>query len=291
MSPPIHPVSPIEVEDEPGDIQIFDIGLGKVAKGQSQLRFNSEGIYTARETAVLVRCALVDTVHGPFSTTDTTPHTLLVFDFQLDYIKTTRTIHEAMITLVIGGVKRIHQIAPQKRISFDPQEQTIKVTKGGKGELGIDYGAKLTGGGNLEKEVEAVRIKYATARGWTQHYPKRGPNDKTPHNCVNWSIIENPAKKDEGVPPHFRAAVLLERDGNERVQLEMAIDSTADLLTGIEDFGRKLMGGVPKGELEINPEDQSTHRLKDYSTTALGAEDLNEIAQLSLGSLADKLFH
>ena len=278
---------PQDSDDESNLIHTVDIGLGVVSTTDSQLRFNQDGVYIARETAVLVRCSLIECVHGIFSQDDPVPCTLLVFDFQLDRIKTSRVLHSAMITIITQNIRRIRSIAPEQRLNADEMALQIEQNTEVEGELGIDKGAKLTVTPKMGKTTQKAVVKYASARGWTTHYPRPRPNDPSPHDCIKWSIQENPAKKEEGVPPHFRAAVLLERyDADEGFQLEMEIQSTADLLTGLEDLSLK---SVEKGHLKINPAGSSTCRLKRYGAE-LGTEDLSNIARLSLGVLEDKRF-
>jgi hypothetical protein len=275
-------------EDDTERLEVLDIGLGVVDSAEGRFRFNSENIYIARQTAVLARCVIVDIVHGPFSATDSTPCTLLVFDFQLDRIKATRRIHSALITLILSGVK-VRGFAPEHRLNQDPQELSVEISQGGAGNIGVDQFAQLGLSGHRDKTTKKKTIKYASASGWTQHYPRPLVNDPSPHNCVKWSVTENPAQKDEGVPPHFRAVVLLERlDDDNEFEIDMEIESHADLLTELGDY--KLFGDTTaKGHKAINPQDPSTHRLKKYKTN-LGDEDLNKISCLSLGRLAEKLF-
>lgn len=272
--------------EDSSSIEVLDLALGVVTTSDAQLRFNQDDIYIARETAVLVRCSLVDCVHGKLSLENPVPCTLLVFDFQLDRIKASRVIHSAIITLVTKGIDRIIDIAPLNRLNADSMELQLDETHGIEGEIGVDKGVKISVTPQTSTTTRSTKIKYATAKGWTSHYPRVRANDPSSHNCIKWSIQENPAKRDEGVPPHFRAAILLERHGDDEFQLEMEIDTTADLLTGLEDLRLK---SVKMGRLTINPTKPSTFRLKKYEAE-LGKEDLSKITRLSLGTLDDRLF-
>lgn len=278
---------PQDTNDDSSFMETIDIGLGVVSTTEGQLRFNQEDIYIARETAVLARCSLVECVHGNLSIEDPVPCTLLVFDFQLDRIKTSRVIHSAIITLVTHNISRIHSIAPKQRLNVDALELQVERRSDMEGELGIDNVVKATATPKFGKTTQKRVVRYASARGWTTHYPHPRPNDISPHDCIKWSIQENPANKEEGVPPHFRAAVLLERcDADDEFHLEMEVDSTADLLTGLEDLSLK---SVEKGRLTIKPTNPSTCRLKQYGTE-LGKENMDKIALLSLGVLQDNVF-
>ncbi|EJT73021.1 hypothetical protein GGTG_09872 [Gaeumannomyces tritici R3-111a-1] len=66
---------------------------GVVSEAEDRFRSNSDLVYTARETAVLAGCTVADIVHGFGAEGDPTPCTLIVFDFELDRIKLSRTIH------------------------------------------------------------------------------------------------------------------------------------------------------------------------------------------------------
>lgn len=267
-------------------IEVIDIGLGEISTTDAEFRFNQDNVYIARETAVLVRCSLVDCVHGKLSLGSPIPCTLLVFDFQLDRIRASRVIHSAIITIITKRISKILTIAPTQRLNVDSLELEVEINNSVGAEIGIEKGVKATINPEHKKSTRATRIKYATAKGWTTHYPRHRPNDRSPHDCIKWSLQENPAKKDEGVPPNFRAAVLVERRDDDEFQLEMEIDTTADLLTGLEDLSFK---SVEKGLLTIDPSKSSTSRLKTYGVE-LGEEDLSKIARLSLGTLDDRRF-
>ncbi|QSZ28745.1 hypothetical protein DSL72_003247 [Monilinia vaccinii-corymbosi] len=277
-------------EDDMESLQVLGIGLDVVDDTDGRFRFNSENSYVPRQTTVLTRCVIVDIVHGPLSTTDLAPCTLLVFDFQLDRIKNCRIIHSALITLILSAVK-VRGLAPDHSLNQDPQELSTEINQGVSGNIGVDQFAQIGLSGHRDKSKKTSTIKYASAIGWTQHYPRPLVNEPSPHNCVKWSVTENPAQKDKGVPPHFRAAVLLEReDEDSEFQIDMEIEIHADLRTNLEDYRYKLFGGTAaKGHKVIHPQDPSTNRLKMYQTF-LGDEDLNKISCLSLGRIAEKLF-
>lgn len=275
-----------EVDEDLSPIEVLDIGLGVVSTTDAQFRFNQDDIYIARETSILVRCSLVDCAHGKLSADNPVPCTLLVFDFQLDRVKSSRVIHSAIITLVTKRITRILTIAPEDRLNTDSLELNVENSDGVEGEIGVDKWVKATVKPRTGTTTQAMRIKYATAKGWTTHYPRARPNDSSPHDCIKWSLQENPAKEDEGVPPHFRAAVLLERRDDDEFQLEMEIETKADLLTTFEGL---FLKSVAKGRLRIDPTKVSTSRLKKYGVD-LGEEDLGKIAQLSLGTLQERLF-
>lgn len=275
-----------EVDEDLSPIEVLDIGLGVVNNTDAQFRFNQDDIYIARETSILARCSLVDCSHGKLSADNPVPCTLLVFDFQLDRVKSSRVIHSAIITLVTKRITRILTIAPEERLNTDSLELSVENSDGVEGEIGVDKWVKATVKPRASTSTQAMRIKYATAKGWTTHYPRARPNDSSPHDCIKWSLQENPAKEDEGVPPHFRAAVLLERRDDEEFQLEMEIETKADLLTTFEGL---FLKSVEKGRLRIDPTKASTSRLKKYEID-LGKEDLGKIAQLSLGRLQERIF-
>lgn len=275
------------LDQDSGPMEVIDIGLGEISTADAQFRFNQDNIYIARETAVLVRCSLVDCVHGKLSLENPVPCTMLVLDFQLDRIKSSRIIHSAIITIITKRIKRILKIAPTERLNADSLELEVEVSNSVGGDIGIDKGMKATISPKHSKNTRATRVKYATAKGWTTHYPRHRPNDPSSHDCIKWSLQENPAKKDEGVPPNFRATVLLERHDDDKFQLEMDIDTTADLLTGLEDLSFK---SIEKGRLIIDPSKPSTCRLKTYRAE-LGEENLSDIIRYSLGTLDDRRFN
>jgi hypothetical protein len=280
------------------DDLVFDVGLGAIASSSAgQFRFNQDGVYTARETAVLARCTVVERVHGQLSEEDPTPCSLLVFDFDFDRLKKTRAIHEVTVTLVLNGVK-VHSLAPKRKILFDPQEAKKNHTQGWGAEGGVEEKLKLGLNYNDETARELDETHYSSAKGWTTHFPRRRPNDPAPHNCVKWYIEESTADRDvKWVPPYFRSAVLLEREPEQtEFTVEMEIDAKADFLTEITD-AVLLRGNVPKGRLRLDTA-QSTSVLYSYptlpeeagGTKLLGGFDLQAFGKLSLGQLQKERF-
>ncbi|KAF6793391.1 hypothetical protein CSOJ01_13951 [Colletotrichum sojae] len=215
-------------ESQPGfDPEVVvDFGLGVVSETESQFRFNSEGVFTPRETAVLVRCSLADMVHGKATPDDGTPCTLL--------------------------------------------------------------GATLEGGITRGKYVSMDTTDYATVTGFTTHEPRVRPNDPRPHNCVKWVLLQNQAGK-RGVPPHFQAAVLLERDnGDEPFDVEVVISAKVDLKTAFEDL-TLLMGKPPQGCLSVDPRAPNTNFLRRYDEARL-ASLVGDMWKLSAGALETEQF-
>lgn len=210
-------MSDIESEDFSDDGTVIDFGLCAVSEAQCQFRFNSDGIYTPRETGVLVRCSLADMVHGQASLDDTTPCVLVVFDFQLDRIKATRRIHQAIISLTLPEGIRVRKggLSPKGRVSFHPQAMSLSRSNESSLSAGFSHGASIEGGVKRSETLSLDTTEYATVNGWTTRQPKGRVNDQRPRNCVKWALMENPALPKDGVPPHFRAAVLLERYNGE----------------------------------------------------------------------------
>jgi hypothetical protein len=287
----------IELDDEEAsNLQVFDLGLGVVADdGQGQFRFNPAGVYISRETAVLVRCVVVERVHGKVSVSasDHTPCSLLVFDFQFDRLQRTRRIDEATVSLILRDVEVV-RIAPKDRISFDSLEQKIVDTNKLQMKAGIKYVGSLEAGGSHKTATETTLPRYAFVRGWTTHWPRQIAGDSSPDNCVKWFVEKNEAGKD-GIPPHMRVAVLLKRkEDQEDFQLEMEIDSTADLRTGTEDLLRRLRGGTQRGQLKVDATLPPTNTLRTYTDAdcdELGTIDLKPWGRLSNGLLQKKRFH
>ena len=270
-------------------IPTIDLSLSVVTESDAAFRFNSDDVYVPRDTAVFVRCELVDRVHGFVSPDNKTPCTLLVFDFQLDHTKRSRTIHEAVISLILDPKVKVVKdgLAPNKKIWLDAQLQNVAETNEIHLTGGATFGGSLDVGGSHGNTKSMDVLKYATVNGWTAYWPKPLYNNPKPHNCVKWSLFENSAKKD-GVPTHFRAAVLLERQDDTPFQLQMEIDSKADLKTEVEDFSL-LHGRAPKGWLSIDPTDPSTNRVKKFTGFNL-KEELKGIFQVSLGALQKEAF-
>ncbi|KAK1638701.1 hypothetical protein BDP81DRAFT_422514 [Colletotrichum phormii] len=283
-------MSDTESDDVSDDGTVIDFGLGAVSEAQCHFRFNSDGIYTPRESGVLVRCSLADMVHGQASPDDTTPCVLVVFDFQLDRIKATRRIHQAIISLTLPEGIRVRKggISPKGRVSFRPQAKTLSRSNESSLSAGFSYGASLEGGVKHSETISLDTMEYATVNGWTTRQPKGRVNDQRPHNCVKWALMENPALPKDGVPPHFRATVLLERYlGNmadKPFVLEMEIKSTVDLKTSIENL-TDVFGKVPRGCLKVDPNKQSTENLRKYDTKQL-ADVVEDLWALSSGTLA-----
>jgi len=289
--PAVPDVSEQELEQDANDLPVFDLGLGVVVESNNQFRFNQDGVYLARETAVLVRCTLVERVHGQVSATDDTPCSLIVFDFQFDQLRAKRHINEATISLVLHDVK-VRGFAPSEKISFDPLAQNEERTKAKNLKGGASYIGSLEAEASDETKTTTETTQYATATGWTTYWPRPRHNDPSPHNCVKWFIKKNPGGKD-GVPPHFRTAVLLERDEDQdEIRLEMEIASKADGWTEFED-SVLLRGGVPPGKLVIDTTLPPTNTLRTYAdneTTELGGLDLRPFGVLSLGALQKNRF-
>ncbi|KAK1527167.1 uncharacterized protein CCOS01_07429 [Colletotrichum costaricense] len=273
---------------------VIDFGLGAVSEAQCQFRFNSDGIYTPRETAVLVRCSLADIIHGQASLDDATPCVLVVFDFQLDRIKATRRIRQAIISLTLPEGIRVRKggLSPKGRVSFHPQAMTLSRSNESSLSAGLCYGASIECGVKRSETVSLDTTEYATVNGWTTRQPKGRVNDQRPHNCVKWALMENPALPKHGVPPHFRAAVLLERcNGNTMDRpfvLEMEIKSSVDLKTSIENL-TEMFGKVPRGCLRVDPFKQSTENLRKYDSKQL-ADVVGDLWGLSSGALETESF-
>lgn len=280
-------------ESQPGvdpDV-VVDFGLGVVSEAESQFRFNSEGVFTPRETAVLVRCSLVDMVHGKATTDDNgAPCTLLVFAFQLTRLKETRKIHQATISLILPEGVRVRQggLAPAGKVSFDPQAQSVSRSTELSLTAGVSQGATLEGGITRGKSVSMDTTEYATVTGFTTHEPRVRPNDPRPHNCVKWVLLQNQAGK-RGVPPHFQAAVLLDRDdGDAPFDVEMTISAKVDLKTTVEDM-TLLIGKPPRGCLSVDPRAPNTNFLRRYDEARL-ASLVGEMWKLSAGALETEQF-
>ncbi|KAK1476149.1 hypothetical protein CCUS01_05253 [Colletotrichum cuscutae] len=160
-----------------------------------------DGIYTPRETGVLVRCSLADIIHGQ----------AIVFDFQLDRIKATRRIRQAIISLTLPEGIRVRKggLSPKGRVSYHPQAMTLSRSNESSLSAGLCYGASIECGVKRIETVSLDTTEYATVNGWTTRQPKGRVNDQRPHNCVKWALMENPALPKHGVPPHFRAAVFV----------------------------------------------------------------------------------
>ncbi|KAK6227480.1 hypothetical protein QIS74_01035 [Colletotrichum tabaci] len=274
-------------------VVVVDFGLGIFSEADSQFRFNSDGIFTPRETAVLVRCSLVDVVHGQATPDDDTPCTLLVFDFQLDRVKASRTIHQAIISLVLPEGVRIRKggLGPAGKVSFDPQSQSVSSSTEASLSAGFSHGGTLEGGVTRGESVSMDTTHYATVMGWTTRHPKARPHDPRPHNCARWALHENQARRD-GVPPHFRAAVLLERgrgaDADADFNVEVDVSAKVDLKTAVEDF-TLLLGEAPRGCLPIRPRDPGTHNLREYDAARL-SNQVGDLWRLSSGALETAQF-
>ncbi|KAK7698523.1 hypothetical protein SLS64_012515 [Diaporthe eres] len=281
-----------ETCDEVPNAGYIDFGLDVVSDTESQFRFNTEGVFIPRETGVLVRCSLKDIVHGHATPDDHTPCTLVVFDFLLDRIKNARVIHEAVITIVLpeGVQVRRGGLAPDGLVSFDPQEQRVTRDTRTSVGVGFDHGVALDASHSRGESVEMETTDYATVRGWTTRQPRPPPNDPRPHNCIKWALLENQARKN-GVPKHFRSAVLLERmqdDADSSFEIEMEISSVVDLKTAAQDL-LKLLGKAPRGCLRINPRGLATANLRRYDTADL-ANNVKDICKISSGFLESERF-
>jgi hypothetical protein len=273
-----------------GSLPTLDIPLAVVTDSDAAFRFNQDGVYVPRDTAVLVRCEVVDCVHGVVSPDNQAEGTLLVFDFQLDHHKTSRKIHEAVISLVLDPRVKVAKggLSPNKKIWLDSQLQVLEETNEQHLTGGASYGGgTLEGGVSHSKTAKMDVLKYASVNGWTAYWPRNLHNVEKPHNCAHWSLLENPAKKD-GVPAHLRTAVLLERKDSEPFQLQMDIRSKADLRTEVEDFSR-LQRRAPMGRLNIDPLDASTSNLKKYDRSNL-KEGVEGMYKVSLGTLQKNAF-
>ncbi|KAK0648155.1 hypothetical protein B0T16DRAFT_407797 [Cercophora newfieldiana] len=274
----------------------FDIDLVAVDEGAAALRFNSEDIYIARSSGVVVRCTVADQVHGRLSATNNTLCSLLVFDFRFD-LRRIATLHEIVTDLVLPGkvkVHRPHGVAPARTLSFKPQEVDRGRTTGNHITVGAEYMAKAEAGKTNEKREDMKVTEYAEAIGWTRFWPEERYNDPSPHNCVSWSVKKNPALKHDGLPRHFRAAVLLEREeGVDQFELSMHIRSSADLVSTLLNT---LRGSIPAGRLKLDAADPPTNNLRTYgpaspeSVVFLGGINLEDFAELSQGKLQEWVF-
>ncbi|KAI0474243.1 hypothetical protein F4859DRAFT_514783 [Xylaria cf. heliscus] len=270
-------------------IPTLDIPLTVVSEGDAGFRFNLDGIYVPRDTAVLARCEIVDRVHGSISPDNKAQATLLVFDFQLDRNNSSRTIHEAVISLILDPQVKVARggLSPNGKIWLDAQLQIVEENHEQRITGGVSYGASLEIGDSHTKSKKMDVTKYASVNGWTAYWPRPLHNSPKPHNCVKWSLLENPAKKN-GVPANFRAAVLLERQDSTPFQIQVDINSKADLRTEIEDFSL-LHGRAPMGCLNIDPMELSTNNVKQYDLSSL-KEGLKGISRVSLGTLQREAF-
>ncbi|KAI0400344.1 hypothetical protein F4802DRAFT_497559 [Xylaria palmicola] len=267
----------------------LDIPLTVVSEDDAGFRFNIDGIYVPRDTAVVTRCEIVDRVHGLVSPDNGAQATLLVIDFQFDRNKSSRVIHEAIISLILDPRVKVAKggLSPNRKIWLDAQLQSVEETNEQHLTGGVTYGASLEIGGSHTKSKKMDVLSYASVNGWTTYWPRPLHNSPKPHNCVKWSLFENPAKKN-GIPPHFRAAVLLERQDDTPFQIQVDINSKADLRTQIEDFSL-LHGRAPMGYLNIDPLDPSTKNVRQYDLSSL-KEGLEGIFKVSLGTLQNEAF-
>ncbi|KAJ2994551.1 hypothetical protein NUW58_g1526 [Xylaria curta] len=246
-----------------------DIPLTVMSEADAGFRFNLDGIYIPRDTAVLARCEIVDHVHGLISPSNTAQATLLVFDFQLDRNKASRVIHEAVISLILDPQVKVAKggLSPNGKIWLDAQLQTVEESNEQHLAGAVSYGGSLEIGSSHSKSKKMDVLSYASVNGWTTYWPRPLHNSPKPHNCVKWSLLENPVKKN-GIPPHFRAAVLLERQDSAPFQIQIDINSKADLRTEIEDFSI-LHGRAPMGCLNVDPLNPSTNNIKQYNLSSL----------------------
>ncbi|KAG5755195.1 hypothetical protein H9Q70_002220 [Fusarium xylarioides] len=275
------------IEDFNG-VDYVDVDLSIVGAGGGQFRTDGRPPKMSNdiETGILVRYGLVDTIHGKLTMTDDKFCSIFVFDFQFNPLKSSRSIHRVNIDLVVrsDADAEVCQVTPTERVSINPRVQNIQWVVGG----GLRVGPDIAGAdANAERTNNREDLGYTTAFGWPSHSPLDLKADGKPSNCAKWLIEENRVSKD-GVPARMRAACLVLRDDEDEFKLDLTFDVRADWKTSLE----RMWGDTPPHRsLIIDPKEPSTSRIiTDYATEDLSRIPLENVWQLSYGTLVGQIF-
>jgi len=231
--------------------------------------------YIERKGAVEVRCSCVDVVHGLLEPDSTVFCTLLVLEFRFDSRKRARRISSVDIELRFNGLDgpndpEIKAIAPCGNFNVAPTTQSESLGFSANAGLSltpvplptlstsVNYDRRVTR--DMTYAAKVIKVKALRGRNFG------GPNS------ASWILMENPAT-NMGVPVAMRAAILLNRDDEERFQCVVTVKARADWRSSLES----IFGSTPPDDpVLFDPAMQPTNAAFDVMN--LGCVDLEALS-------------
>jgi hypothetical protein len=237
----------LEDLDLPEGVPAIEIGLAEQGDEGSSFRTRNDPEdpaqrrnITERKGDIDIRCVGAEVIHG-FLKDGAGPATLVVYDFTFDVRKQARRIETADTAFVYGSKDgkepEVYKIAPHGRMTLAPTKQSETITKGGEAKAGGNaMGAELGGSWKWEKAVSRETSDATTVHGSIDL--KGRTHGKS--NGASWTLIQNQTLRN-GIPAHFRAAVLLKRFDDEEFQSTFEIKSDVDTVSKL----KRLFGKTP----------------------------------------------
>ncbi|KAK3294204.1 ankyrin repeat-containing domain protein [Chaetomium fimeti] len=286
--------------DEP--ISSLDISLSPAAI-DSELRtqnaspddFERRNIIERTQTAVEIRCDLMEVTHGWMGQSGDDYATLMVLRFRFDPQKTSRRLRRVRVSVELlssspgGDAPEVAAIAPEERWSVAPTVDQETVVRGAEIQVGasgipfVDAGVNTT----LEKTVARDVSDATTVTGSINLGEGRNSGSST---CAVWTLLEN-KRRETGVPDTLKVAILLRRMDEEPYEATFALEAEADFATKFESL-LKFSAKQPLDDpVLFNPrwEPKKPRKGRSRGVENLGTIDLYSLCEVRMAPEA--FFH
>ncbi|KAI1200791.1 hypothetical protein F5X97DRAFT_339961 [Nemania serpens] len=264
-------------------MSFFPIALAEEGGARSSLRTrNSEG-ETLRDVLInqgnngpkfIANAEIVGLVSGSL-TENGPPATIIVFRFY--FINLDRDVDRrfvsAKIKVEFGDARSrgnmdpvVYAISPDGETRLDKLTQSKDEEKGIHSSVncinGLDFGFEWKVSQTKEKDFYAKQmgIKFNNRTTFTGS-----------DNMAIWQLAEHTSKK-QGIPSFLQTAVLLQRRGNDKIIMNIAIETETDVISTIRIARKRLFGGVITQP--VDPVHTSSEMFKIRNLA--GADELEE---------------
>ncbi|KAJ5950664.1 uncharacterized protein N7479_009077 [Penicillium vulpinum] len=224
---------------------------------------------TSYEGSVDVRGNALETIHGQLGADSTKFASLVVYEFRFTGIKWKSRIRQVRISVKFRsstlGARgpRIHSFSPHGTYGLLPVDQDYSDSR--ESEVNAQVGQTCT---NLGGSLKWTTAKSYTSTNYTQIKGVFRTDEYGYDYGVTWILNENPTTKT-GVPTWFRAAIILEREDEDKFEADVEVATEVDNRTW-----KERLRGVkdPTNEPVLyNPQIKPTNKLRPgYDISQLG---------------------
>ncbi|KAM6482793.1 hypothetical protein HDV62DRAFT_389991 [Trichoderma sp. SZMC 28011] len=237
-----------------------------------------------RKGDIMIRCKILDIVHGTFSPDKGSSFTtLLVFKCSFYSRRHSSRAASVDIELVFKGLgpndpdPEVIKIVPEGKHCLMPEIQHEILSRGFTSGVNTSVVGGVGGVASLAWQKVTVREKkkYTTLIGAPGLYGR----DKGEDDGAAWTLLENPIAKD-GVPESFQGAILLKRrDATSHFQCNLSITAKTDRWTTFSNLFESKPLDDP---ILFNPQMPSTNNMRTYATDRLGEIQLEEFEVINM---------
>lgn len=241
---------------------------------------------TDREGSVDVHGKSKVIIHGSMSSESNEAATLLVYDFTFNPTKRFRRIASAVITFEFASNEpdspgpEVQNVAPSGYWSLAETMQNEHVEKSRNANFGLGYQGVSVGGTRTWTRSIDREVKDSTSISGDTICNAYGKE-----TGAKFVLLENDsASPKTGIPPFFRLAILLKREGNDLFQCTVNIDIEADWRS---QFGKFFAAKNEDDPIYFDPELAPVNKLKGWE----GMFDAEDLGSTNVEVIFDATMH